>query len=39
MALKHFNLALELDPKDANLVKNMIDKITSKADINEEADL
>lgn len=39
MALRHFNLALELDPKDANMVKSMIDKIGSKAEFNEDADL
>ena len=28
-ALKHFNDALDLDPKDTNMVKSLIDKIHS----------
>ena len=38
-ALLHFNRALDLDPKDTNMVKSQIDKLHSNADINEEADL
>jgi len=38
-ALHHFNIALDLDPKDTNMVKSLIDKIHSSADINEDTDL
>ena len=38
-ALQHFNLALDLDPKDTNMVKSLIDKIHTNADLNEDTDL
>lgn len=38
-ALKHFTKALDLDPKDTNMVKSLIEKIHSNADINEDADI
>jgi anaphase-promoting complex subunit 3 len=44
-ALYHFTRALDLDPKDTNMVKNLIDKIHSAGaglnggDINEDADI
>jgi hypothetical protein len=44
--LKFFNKALDLDPKDTNMVKGLIDKIHSSAgagsnggDIAEDADI
>lgn len=46
MALKYFNKALDLDPKDTNMVKGLIDKIHSAVgagsnggDIAEDADI
>lgn len=38
-ALQHFTKALDLDPKDTNMVKSLIDKIHSNIDINEDADI
>lgn len=38
-ALQYFNKALDLDPKDTNMVKSLIDKIHSNTDINEDADI
>jgi anaphase-promoting complex subunit 3 len=42
-ALQYFTKALDLDPKDTNMVKSLIDKIHSAAggngDINEDADI
>lgn len=47
-ALQYFTKALDLDPKDTNMVKSLIDKIHSSAgngnglnggDINEDADI
>mmetsp|Transcript_15917 Transcript_15917/g.11513 ORF Transcript_15917/g.11513 Transcript_15917/m.11513 type:complete len:84 (-) Transcript_15917:39-290(-) len=38
-ALHHFTKALDLDPKDTNMVKSLIDKIHSNTDINEDADI
>lgn len=35
----HFTKALDLDPKDTNMVKSLIDKIHSNTDINEDADI
>jgi anaphase-promoting complex subunit 3 len=46
LSLKYFNKALDLDPKDTNMVKGLIDKIHSAAgngsnggDIAEDADI
>ena len=39
LALNHFETALDLDPKDTSMVKNLIDKIHSDNEHNEEADL
>jgi anaphase-promoting complex subunit 3 len=46
LALKYFNKALDLDPKDTNMVKGLIDKIHSAVgaganggDIAEDADI
>lgn len=38
-ALHHFTIALDLDPKDTNMVKSLIDKIHSNTDMSEETDL
>ena len=38
-ALQYFNKALDLDPKDTNLVKNLIEKIHTNTDINEDAEI
>jgi anaphase-promoting complex subunit 3 len=38
-ALQFFTKALDLDPKDTNMVKSLIDKIHSNTDINEDADI
>lgn len=38
-ALQFFTKALDLDPKDTNMVKSLIDKIHSNNDINEDADI
>ena len=38
-ALNHFNVAMDLDPKEANMVKSLIDKLDRENDINEENDL
>jgi anaphase-promoting complex subunit 3 len=38
-ALQHYNIALDLDPKDTNMVKSLVDKIHSNTDINEDADI
>ncbi len=38
-ALQFFSKALDLDPKDTNMVKSLIDKIHSNTDINEDADI
>ena len=38
MALKSFKVALDLDPKDTNMVKNLIEKIHQQVD-SEDADL
>lgn len=38
-AKKHFETALDLDPKDTNMVKSLIEKIYSSADVNDDADL
>jgi anaphase-promoting complex subunit 3 len=38
-ALHHFTKALDLDPKDTNMVKSLIDKIHSNNDINDDADI
>ena len=37
-ALKFFNGALDLDPKDINQVKSMIDRIHQSEDLNDEGD-
>ena len=41
LALRAFNKALDLDPKDTNMVKTLIDKLDqdSNADMSEEHDL
>lgn len=45
LALKYFTKALDLDPKDSNMVKGLIDKIHSSAgggnngEINEDAEI
>lgn len=38
-AFQHFTRALELDPKDTNMVKSLIDKIHSNNDINDDGDI
>ena len=38
-AHQHFSKALDLDPKDTNMVKSLIDKIHANTDINEDADI
>ena len=38
-ALQHFTKALDLDPKDTNMVKSLIDKIHSNNDINDDGDI
>ena len=38
-AHQHFTTALDLDPKDTNMVKSLIDKIHSNADNNDDADI
>ena len=38
-ALQFFTKALDLDPKDTNMVKSLIDKIHSNTDLNEDADI
>lgn len=38
-ALKDFNFALDLDPKDSNMVKNLIEKLGNDNDIGEDADI
>ena len=38
-ALKYFNGALDLDPKDINQVKSMIDRINQSEEINDEEDV
>ena len=38
-AMQHFTIALDLDPKDSNMVKSLIDKIHSEGELNEDADL
>lgn len=37
-ALHHFNIALDLDPKDINQVKSMIDRIHQSEEMNDEGD-
>ena len=39
LALQAFNTALELDPKDTNMVKNLIDKLDQSMDMSDEGDL
>lgn len=39
LALQHFNKALDLDPKDTNMVKTLIDKLDLNVEMSEEADL
>jgi anaphase-promoting complex subunit 3 len=40
LALQSFNKALDLDPKDTNMVKTLIDKLDQEnADMSEEQDL
>jgi hypothetical protein len=36
--LRYFNIALDLDPKDINHVKSMIDRIHRSEEMNEDAD-
>ena len=36
LAMQYFTLALDLDPKDINQVKSMIDRIHQARDANEE---
>lgn len=38
-ALKDFNIALDLDPKDSNMVKNLIEKLGHDSSMNEDADI
>lgn len=38
-ALHHYNTAMDLDPKEGNIVKALIDKLDVENDINEENDL
>ncbi len=38
-ALAHYNIAMDLDPKEANMVKSLIDKLDRENDVNEENDL
>lgn len=38
-AMKHFQMALDLDPKDTNMVKSLIDKIHSPNDIHDGEDM
>ena len=38
-ALAHYNAAMDLDPKEANMVKSLIDKLDRENDINEENEL
>eukprot|EP00743_Colponemidia_sp_Colp-15_P008509 GILK01009256.1.p1 GENE.GILK01009256.1~~GILK01009256.1.p1 ORF type:complete len:672 (-),score=137.52 GILK01009256.1:61-2076(-) len=38
-AMLHFTTALDLDPKDVNLIKAAIDKIYSKSDVDEEDEI
>lgn len=37
-ALKFFNGALDLDPKDINQVKSMIDRIHQSEELNDDGD-
>jgi tetratricopeptide (TPR) repeat protein len=37
-ALSHFNIAMDLDPKDSNMVKSLIDKIDKDNDFNDDSD-
>ena len=39
LALRAFNKALDLDPKDTNMVKSLIDKLDQNADMADESDL
>ena len=39
LALRAFNKALDLDQKDTNMVKSLIDKLDSNSDLNDESDL
>ena len=39
LALKSFHKALDLDPKDTNMVKSLIDKIDSNIEMSDEAEL
>lgn len=38
-ALKDYNRALDLNPKDSNMVKNLIEKLNSSDDFNEDAEI
>lgn len=38
-AMLHFQMALDLDPKDTNMVKSLIDKLHQSTDINDDADI
>jgi anaphase-promoting complex subunit 3 len=38
-ALNDYNRALDLNPKDSNLVKNLIEKLNSSNDMNEDAEI
>jgi len=38
-ALQHFTKALDLDPKDTNMVKSLIDKIHSNTEMNDDAEI
>jgi len=39
LALKAFNTALELDPKDTNMVKTLIDKLDQSQEVETEVDI
>lgn len=39
LALQAFNIALELDPKDTNMVKSSIDKLDQSMEVSDEGDL
>lgn len=39
LALQAFNTALELDPKDTNMVKTLIDKLDQSQEVETEVDI
>jgi hypothetical protein len=38
-ALKHFNIALDLDPKDSNTVKSLIESLNNDNEMGDEEEI